>query len=165
MCRVVGLQGCMYKASPPFGSFDNRLDALAELKKQMAVLEDMADEKGTIDPPTAPHLRDLHPPCLEKCNVEIDFYRVDRLLTSSVCGVVALRAVPDGCGEVHGRRDALRHGGLPRADPAQPLRMVRQLVDQKGHMREDDCPFRKMGRWQIELGLRSGLARYMGVSR
>jgi hypothetical protein len=37
----------MYKASPPFGSFDNRLDALAELKKQMAVLEDMADEKGT----------------------------------------------------------------------------------------------------------------------
>lgn len=36
----------MYKASPPFGSFDNREDALKELKRQLALLETMVDPEG-----------------------------------------------------------------------------------------------------------------------
>lgn len=36
----------MYKAAPPFGTFDNREAALKELRRQMALLEEMADPKG-----------------------------------------------------------------------------------------------------------------------
>ncbi len=36
----------MYKAAPPFGVFDNREDALRDLKRQMAVLEELADAEG-----------------------------------------------------------------------------------------------------------------------
>jgi len=41
---ITTIQGCMYKASPPFGIFDNREDALIELKKQMKLLEGMVEE-------------------------------------------------------------------------------------------------------------------------
>lgn len=43
---ITTIQGCMYKAAPPFGVFDNREDALKELKRQMAVMEDLADAEG-----------------------------------------------------------------------------------------------------------------------
>jgi len=43
---ITTIQGCMYKASPPFGVFDNREDALVELKKQMKLLEGMVDGEG-----------------------------------------------------------------------------------------------------------------------
>ncbi|GAB5032796.1 glutathione s-transferase [Nannochloropsis oceanica] len=43
---ITTIQGCMYKASPPFGVFDNREDALIELKKQMKLLEGMVDGEG-----------------------------------------------------------------------------------------------------------------------
>jgi len=36
----------MYKAAPPFGPFDNREAALKELKRQLALLEDLADPTG-----------------------------------------------------------------------------------------------------------------------
>eukprot|EP00638_Chattonella_subsalsa_P000110 CAMPEP_0117754686 /NCGR_PEP_ID=MMETSP0947-20121206/12968_1 /TAXON_ID=44440 /ORGANISM="Chattonella subsalsa, Strain CCMP2191" /LENGTH=373 /DNA_ID=CAMNT_0005573805 /DNA_START=141 /DNA_END=1262 /DNA_ORIENTATION=- len=40
------IQGCMYKATPPFSMFSTRSDALAELKKQLTVLESMVSEEG-----------------------------------------------------------------------------------------------------------------------
>jgi len=43
---ITTVQGCMYKAAPPFGTFDNREDALKDLKKQMALLEDLTDSNG-----------------------------------------------------------------------------------------------------------------------
>lgn len=43
---ITTIQGCMYKAIPPFGIFDNREDALVELKKQMKLLEGMVDGEG-----------------------------------------------------------------------------------------------------------------------
>lgn len=109
---AVGVQGCMYKASPPFGPFENRLDALAELKRQMAVLEELADDNGRSKQArqTWQRWREHH-----------------RLMISSAGRVcVGDRPVPDGLGEVDGRCHALRHRRLPRADPAQPLRMVRR---------------------------------------
>lgn len=39
---IQGIQGCMYKAVPPFGAFGSRRLALAELGKQLQVLEDLA---------------------------------------------------------------------------------------------------------------------------
>ena len=44
-------QGLMYKASPPFGTYDNRHEAIAELKRQLAILEDLVDPEGTHAPP------------------------------------------------------------------------------------------------------------------
>lgn len=38
------IQGCMYKASPPFGSFGSRKSALAEYQKQLQVIDDLIDD-------------------------------------------------------------------------------------------------------------------------
>ena len=38
------IQGCMYKASPPFGSFASRKSALAEYQKQLQVIDDLIDD-------------------------------------------------------------------------------------------------------------------------
>jgi len=40
------IQGCMYKAEPPFGQFDDRAAALAELVHQLHVLEKYVSEEG-----------------------------------------------------------------------------------------------------------------------
>lgn len=39
------LQGCMYKAVPPFANFATRKDALVEFQKQMQIIDDMIDEE------------------------------------------------------------------------------------------------------------------------
>lgn len=36
----------MYKPSPPFGLFNNRKKAIAELQRQFKVLDELADSKG-----------------------------------------------------------------------------------------------------------------------
>jgi len=41
------IQGCMYKATPPFGPFPTRKDALLEYCKQLRVIDDLLDEKTT----------------------------------------------------------------------------------------------------------------------
>ena len=51
LCRlhdmyITSIQGCLYKATPPFGIFGSRLDAIAELKRQLRVLNDAADAEG-----------------------------------------------------------------------------------------------------------------------
>ena len=51
LCRlhdmyVTTIQGALYKATPPFGTFGSRLEALAELRKQLLVLNDAADVTG-----------------------------------------------------------------------------------------------------------------------
>jgi len=51
LCRlhdmyVTTIQGALYKATPPFGIFGSRLEALAELRKQLIVLNNAADETG-----------------------------------------------------------------------------------------------------------------------
>jgi len=38
------IQGCMYKASPPFGMYGTRQDALAEFQKQLGVINDLIDD-------------------------------------------------------------------------------------------------------------------------
>lgn len=38
------IQGCMYKAIPPFGSYGTRKDALAEFQRQMRIIDDLIDE-------------------------------------------------------------------------------------------------------------------------
>ncbi|KAG5174946.1 glutathione s-transferase [Tribonema minus] len=43
---IMTITGCMYKAAPPFGVHARRLDALADLRKQLDVLEDMACSSG-----------------------------------------------------------------------------------------------------------------------
>jgi len=43
---LVAIQACMYKATPPFGSFQSRWEALAELKKQVRVIHDLVSEEG-----------------------------------------------------------------------------------------------------------------------
>lgn len=43
---VVAIQACMYKASPPFGSFGSRWEALADMKRQLAEIERLADADG-----------------------------------------------------------------------------------------------------------------------
>lgn len=45
-CYISPIQGCMYKPSPPFGSFNNRKKAIAELQRQFKVLDELADSKG-----------------------------------------------------------------------------------------------------------------------
>jgi len=43
---LVSLQSCMYRAAPPFGPFQSRWEALAELKRQVAVIASLASEEG-----------------------------------------------------------------------------------------------------------------------
>jgi glutathione S-transferase len=43
---ITSIQGALYKATPPFGIFGSRLDALKELRKQLHILNDAADPKG-----------------------------------------------------------------------------------------------------------------------
>lgn len=43
---IVAVQGSMYKATPPFGPFQSRWEALAELKKQVHVIDGLASEAG-----------------------------------------------------------------------------------------------------------------------
>jgi len=38
------IQGCLYKATPPFGIYRTRTDAIAEFKKQLLVMEDLLVE-------------------------------------------------------------------------------------------------------------------------
>eukprot|EP00590_Aulacoseira_subarctica_P002890 CAMPEP_0172415148 /NCGR_PEP_ID=MMETSP1064-20121228/1647_1 /TAXON_ID=202472 /ORGANISM="Aulacoseira subarctica , Strain CCAP 1002/5" /LENGTH=362 /DNA_ID=CAMNT_0013152053 /DNA_START=79 /DNA_END=1167 /DNA_ORIENTATION=- len=40
------IQGCMYKPSPPFGAFYNRKNALAELQRQLSVIDELIDDNG-----------------------------------------------------------------------------------------------------------------------
>ena len=40
------IQGALYKATPPFGVYTARVDALRELRKQLHVLNDAADPAG-----------------------------------------------------------------------------------------------------------------------
>jgi len=40
------IQGALYKATPPFGIYGSRLDALKELRKQLHVLNDNVDGTG-----------------------------------------------------------------------------------------------------------------------
>ena len=40
------IQGCMYKATPPFGPFQSRWEALAEVKKQVRIINDLASDEG-----------------------------------------------------------------------------------------------------------------------
>jgi glutathione S-transferase len=41
------IQGCLYKPSPPFGSYGTRQDALLELQSQLQVLEDLVVDDGS----------------------------------------------------------------------------------------------------------------------
>ncbi|CAE8618392.1 unnamed protein product [Polarella glacialis] len=43
---VAAIQGAMYKAAPPFGTFQSRWEALAELRKQVRVINGLASEEG-----------------------------------------------------------------------------------------------------------------------
>jgi glutathione S-transferase len=43
---ITTIQGAMYKAAPPFGSFGTRKAALVELQKQLLVLEDLLVDHG-----------------------------------------------------------------------------------------------------------------------
>lgn len=38
------LQGCLYKATPPFANFGTRKDALLEFQRQMQIIDDMIEE-------------------------------------------------------------------------------------------------------------------------
>ena len=60
------IQGCMYKAFPPFGVFGGRREALNELLKQLQVLEDMVAPKATD---TGPFLAGGTEPTLADCTV------------------------------------------------------------------------------------------------
>jgi glutathione S-transferase len=42
---ITTIQGCLYKAAPPFGIFGSRLDAFEELKKQLRVIDDLICEE------------------------------------------------------------------------------------------------------------------------
>uniref|UniRef100_A0A7S4KN51 HIT domain-containing protein n=2 Tax=Guillardia theta TaxID=55529 RepID=A0A7S4KN51_GUITH len=51
LCRlhdmyITTIQGCMYKAEPPFGRFSSRAAALAELREQIGYLQEHIDEEG-----------------------------------------------------------------------------------------------------------------------
>lgn len=35
------IQGCLYKAQPPFGIFNTRSDAIAEFRKQLQIIDDV----------------------------------------------------------------------------------------------------------------------------
>ncbi len=41
---ITTIQGAMYKASPPFGMYGTRLDALNELQRQLKIIDDLIDE-------------------------------------------------------------------------------------------------------------------------
>jgi len=43
---LVALQACLYKATPPFGTFQSRWKALGELKRQVKVIAGLASEEG-----------------------------------------------------------------------------------------------------------------------
>lgn len=43
---VTTIQGCLYKASPPFGIFGTRSDALKELIKQLNIIDDLICDDG-----------------------------------------------------------------------------------------------------------------------
>jgi len=50
LCRfhdtyISPIQGCLYKAYPPFGSFGTRSEAIQELKKQLHILDDIIKEE------------------------------------------------------------------------------------------------------------------------
>jgi glutathione S-transferase len=55
LCRIhdvyiSSIQGCMYKATPPFGTFGTRSEALQELRKQLNILDDVIQqERGPDD--------------------------------------------------------------------------------------------------------------------
>jgi len=40
------IQGCLYKATPPFGMHGTRKDAIAEFRRQLQVIDDLLDGKG-----------------------------------------------------------------------------------------------------------------------
>lgn len=40
------IQGCMYKASPPFASFGTRKKALAEFQRQMQIIDNLIEDGG-----------------------------------------------------------------------------------------------------------------------
>ena len=58
------IQGCMYKAMPPFGMFGNRQEALADLLKQLAILEDMVSPRESD---TGPYLAGGAEPTIADC--------------------------------------------------------------------------------------------------
>ena len=41
---LTSIQGCLYKAKPPFGTFTNRAAAIAEFQRQMNIIEDMVED-------------------------------------------------------------------------------------------------------------------------
>lgn len=43
---IVAIQPCMYKASPPFGTFGSRWEALAEIRRQLQIIGGLASEEG-----------------------------------------------------------------------------------------------------------------------
>jgi len=43
---ITTIQGCLYKAAPPFGIYGTRSDALHELKKQLNIIEDLVSDDG-----------------------------------------------------------------------------------------------------------------------
>merc|ERR1712118_251718 len=43
---IVAIQGSMYKATPPFGIYQSRWEALAEMRKQLGVIEGIVSDKG-----------------------------------------------------------------------------------------------------------------------
>lgn len=43
---IVAIQSCLYKATPPFGPYQSRWEALAELRKQLSVIEGLVSEEG-----------------------------------------------------------------------------------------------------------------------
>jgi len=43
---IAAIQSCMYRAVPPFGPFQSRWEALAEIKRQVGVINDLASEEG-----------------------------------------------------------------------------------------------------------------------
>lgn len=43
---LTSIQGCLYKASPPFGTFGDRQEALAEYSKQLYMIADMMVDGG-----------------------------------------------------------------------------------------------------------------------
>jgi len=43
---LAAIQACMYKATPPFGVFQSRWEALAELRKQVHIIDELVSEEG-----------------------------------------------------------------------------------------------------------------------
>lgn len=112
----------MYKAAPPFGIYDNREDALKELKRQMAVLEEMADAEGGYVCVCVYWGKCV---CLCVCtHMQIATHTHTHARahpTPPLPSINNNRPLPHGQGEVDGGRHALLHGRVFGADPAQPL--------------------------------------------